>query len=223
MELKEQRQEVEPPRLKGKTRGVDMLRSMEQSQETERPRLKRTERSVNERSRSRSGSRYRPREGEAGREMPAVARPKLIKVVQEVNLATEHANDIHDSRIITVAEGRVRSEYTASAEVETDSEYRLAWIFIEGWRARLRKSGDVVEKARWEWRVGDLMDKAHGRQVSSGNTARRRGGGPDVIALVPSCLRKSGNGNENMRVDEAKRRKKSVHWLDDVDVDVHDL
>ncbi len=36
---------------------------------------------------------------------------------------------------------------------EAAGDARLAWRWVEGWRARLRKGGDVVEKARWEWRV----------------------------------------------------------------------
>jgi hypothetical protein len=36
---------------------------------------------------------------------------------------------------------------------EAVGEARLAWRWVEGWRARLRKGGDVVEKARWEWRL----------------------------------------------------------------------
>ena len=36
---------------------------------------------------------------------------------------------------------------------EAVGDARLAWRWVEGWRARLRKGGDVVEKARWEWRL----------------------------------------------------------------------
>ncbi|KAK3290536.1 uncharacterized protein B0H64DRAFT_452680 [Chaetomium fimeti] len=43
---------------------------------------------------------------------------------------------------------RQRPRYT-----EAVGEARLAWMWVEGWRARLRKGGDVVEKARWEWRL----------------------------------------------------------------------
>lgn len=37
--------------------------------------------------------------------------------------------------------------------IEAVGDARLAWRWVEGWRARLRKGGDVVEKARWEWRL----------------------------------------------------------------------
>ncbi|KAK4032154.1 hypothetical protein C8A01DRAFT_41402 [Parachaetomium inaequale] len=44
--------------------------------------------------------------------------------------------------------GQQRPTYT-----EAVGDVRLAWRWVEGWRARLRKGGDVVEKARWEWRL----------------------------------------------------------------------
>lgn len=43
------------------------------------------------------------------------------------------------------------------------NEYRMAWMWVEGWRARLKMAGDVVEKEKWNWEgeivkvdVGDL-------------------------------------------------------------------
>jgi len=33
-------------------------------------------------------------------------------------------------------------------EKEVQGEYRLAWLWVEGWRARLRSAGDVVERSR---------------------------------------------------------------------------
>ena len=41
-----------------------------------------------------------------------------------------------------------RPKYT-----EAVGEARLAWMWVQGWRARLRKGGDVVEKARLEWQL----------------------------------------------------------------------
>lgn len=34
-------------------------------------------------------------------------------------------------------------------EREVRGEYRMAWLWVEGWRARLRGGGDVVERGRW--------------------------------------------------------------------------
>jgi hypothetical protein len=38
-----------------------------------------------------------------------------------------------------------------------DNQHRLAWLWAEGWRNRLRRAGDVVEKTRWEWKVDDVV------------------------------------------------------------------
>ena len=38
------------------------------------------------------------------------------------------------------------------------SDFRLAWLWAEGWRAaQLRKSGEIVEQTRWEWRLDRTM------------------------------------------------------------------
>jgi len=38
----------------------------------------------------------------------------------------------------------------AGSQVEgAQNEYRLAWMWAEGWRARLRKAGDAVERERY--------------------------------------------------------------------------
>jgi hypothetical protein len=44
------------------------------------------------------------------------------------------------------------SKHHCYAEAAGDA--RLAWRWAEGWRARLRKAGNLVEQARWEeWRL----------------------------------------------------------------------
>jgi len=44
-----------------------------------------------------------------------------------------------------------------------DAGERLAWLWVEGWRQRLSKAGDLVEGARWrsrdggrEWEIGKM-------------------------------------------------------------------
>lgn len=78
-----------------------------------------------------------------------------------------------------------------------DDDFRLAWIWVQGWRARLRKSGDVVEKARWEWRLDDAM-------------MRRPNAVPVIIARVPGVSALKGAEVRTEVVGEARR--KSVHW-----------
>jgi hypothetical protein len=51
---------------------------------------------------------------------------------------------------------------------------KLAWQWVEGWRARLRKGGDVVEKARWEWKLD--------RQMREPNNV------PVVVVSVPEVV-----------------------------------
>ncbi|KAK1765921.1 hypothetical protein QBC33DRAFT_516339 [Phialemonium atrogriseum] len=81
---------------------------------------------------------------------------------------------------------------------EAGGDFRLAWVWVEGWRARLRKSGDVVEKARWEFRLDDAM---------LGRAPNRM---PVIVARVPgvSALK----GSEVRVVGPGEVRRKSVHW-----------
>ena len=39
---------------------------------------------------------------------------------------------------------------------EATEEYRLAWMWVEGWRGRLRAAGDIVERERYEWSEGKV-------------------------------------------------------------------
>lgn len=118
-------------------------------------------------------------------------------------MRTETADDVHSDRMVSVAEGRVSSAYTINPEVEQDSEFRLAWLWVEGWRAQLRKGGDTVERSRWEWRVDDILRK------SRDNTARNNI--PEIVARLPGALRKSSNHNKRRR----HGTQKSVHWPDE--------
>jgi hypothetical protein len=74
------------------------------------------------------------------------------------------------------------------SEPGADHAYRLAWIWVEGWRGRLRRSGDLVEKCRWEWRVDDVLIKD------------ARAGVLEMQAAAEALA--------------ATRLKKSVHWAD---------
>ena len=50
---------------------------------------------------------------------------------------------------------RGRKEGKTKAD-EVHGEFRLAWLWVEGWRAQLRKSGDIIEQSRWEWRLDEV-------------------------------------------------------------------
>ena len=110
----------------------------------------------------------------------------MMNVTEVVNI--EHVETMDDDRQST----RTRSPDSAQATLIVKGEFSQAWFWVEGWRAQLRKSGDVVEKARWEWRLEDLLRKPNSV--------------PGIIAKTPgvSALK----GREKTR----DRRRKSVHW-----------
>ncbi|KAK3933829.1 hypothetical protein QBC46DRAFT_275019, partial [Diplogelasinospora grovesii] len=74
-------------------------------------------------------------------------------------------------------------------------DLKLAWLWLEGRRAELRKGGDIVEKSRWEWRLDDRL--------------RGQNRIPVIVATVPGGLAAKGKGGEGATKG---RRKKSVHW-----------
>lgn len=125
-------------------------------------------------------------------------------VCEVVDLRAESADDVQSDRMVHVAEGQVSSKYTMSSEVETDSDFRLAWLFVEGWRAKIRKAGDVVEKARWEWRVDDLLAKNKERRESI----------PEIVTKVPSVLKRS-NRNVVSHGRSGSQKSRRVWWPDD--------
>lgn len=109
-----------------------------------------------------------------------------------VDLCAETADDVHRDRMVSTAEGKVSSVYTTKPQVGSESEFRLAWLWVEGWRAQLRKGGDTVERARWGWKVEeDLVGKSKDNQAR--NTV------PDIVARQPGALRKSSTLNYNNR------------------------
>lgn len=84
----------------------------------------------------------------------------------------------------------------SSSGPHASSEFRLAWLWIEGRREQLRRCGDVVEQHRWEWRLD--------RTMHAPNRV------PSIVARAPvqSVLLFSG-----VKVREgAGRRRKSVRW-----------
>lgn len=87
----------------------------------------------------------------------------------------------------------------SSSGPHPSSEFRLAWLFIEGRREQLRRCGDVVEQHRWEWRLDRTM-----------HTPNRV---PSIVAKTPmsGVLLFSGVGI-NERVVRRRSKRKSVRW-----------
>jgi hypothetical protein len=42
-------------------------------------------------------------------------------------------------------------EKEAKLQVEVQGDFKMAWLWVEGWRARLRAGGDLVEKCRYDF------------------------------------------------------------------------
>lgn len=63
-------------------------------------------------------------------------------------------------------------------DTQARDTYRLAWLFTQGWRAQLTKSGDFVEKTRWGWFMGGFSGS-----ISSDEGAN---GAPNISAGVSS-------------------------------------
>lgn len=49
------------------------------------------------------------------------------------------------------------ADVSNTSSVDPQGDYRLAWMFVEGWRQRLQVAGDVIQKHKWEWRMGDRL------------------------------------------------------------------
>lgn len=128
-----------------------------------------------------------------------------------VDLRAESAADTQSVRTVHTSEGTggggSQSTRRTSLEVDPASEFRLAWLRVEGWRAQLRKGGDLVEKARWEWKVEDMMAASRERRASI----------PEIVAGVPSSMKgsvKSGGSNRDALARSQAGSTKSVRWRD---------
>ena len=116
----------------------------------------------------------------------------------------ENGDDDSRSRRSTVR-SVVQEVFVDDADSDSDCEpapvvppggdLRLPWLWVEGWRARLRRSGDIVEQTRWEWRLDHTM---------------RANSLPVIVATTPG--RPVGMTGEEEREREGRRRVKSVHW-----------
>ena len=43
------------------------------------------------------------------------------------------------------------TESEKEQELKVQGEPKMAWLWVEGWRARLRAGGDLVEKCRYDF------------------------------------------------------------------------
>ncbi|OHF03046.1 hypothetical protein CORC01_01804 [Colletotrichum orchidophilum] len=92
-------------------------------------------------------------------------------------------------------------EESGPVEPSGESVFRLAWLFVEGWRQKLRKAGDLVERTRWEWELdGTAAVCTHSRasSLTFGMVIA------DARLRVPDELGRSSK--------KKKKHRKSVHW-----------
>ena len=90
-------------------------------------------------------------EGEGGEERVKIQEP-VKGGKQGMHIGKASGDSPRQIRRTTTISPR-RSVTLRPKYVEAVGDARLAWQWVEGWRARLRRGGDVVEKARWEWRL----------------------------------------------------------------------
>lgn len=89
-----------------------------------------------------------------------------------------------------------------------DPDLRLAWLFAQGWRAQLTKSGDFVERSRWQWLLptdgaeaaGEPDPDRAGIEVNARRRVRVVIAGEDALVTHPSGSR-SRSGSRGRRKD----------------------
>ncbi|KAK1978399.1 hypothetical protein LZ30DRAFT_784200 [Colletotrichum cereale] len=106
-----------------------------------------------------------------------------------------------------------RTEMRGPEEPCGESVFRLAWLFVEGWRHGLRKAGDTVERGRWEWELdGALAVCTHSRASSLtfgevlADARLRRPEAEEQKNDYRYCY------NPSKKRKTKKKQRKSVHW-----------
>ncbi|KAK2015968.1 hypothetical protein LZ32DRAFT_656028 [Colletotrichum eremochloae] len=117
----------------------------------------------------------------------------------------KYKRDPSGLRVPVVAD---QTEMDGPREPSGESVYRLAWLFVEGWRRRLQKAGDTIERSRWEWELGGAPAMSIHTRASSLTFSQ---------VLADARLRAPTEQNNNSiycsgKKKTAKRRRKSVHW-----------
>lgn len=83
---------------------------------------------------------------------------------------------------------------------QATGEFRLAWLYAEGWRQQLKRGSEIVENNRWEW--GPVLETRNSFSLST-----TRG---SVGSLTPKPILRRPRGRK-LGMGMARKRK-SVHW-----------
>jgi hypothetical protein len=92
----------------------------------------------------------------------------------------------------------------STSSIEAGGDFRLAWMFVEGWRQRLQIAGDTIEKHRTEWRMEDLM-------MAGSNKVKKISSRLSLVTAQNGALR-NVSGGKPMLVNGEAVQKKSVNW-----------
>ncbi|GKT51511.1 uncharacterized protein ColSpa_11692 [Colletotrichum spaethianum] len=104
-----------------------------------------------------------------------------------------------DASGLRVPVAQDKTEMGGLEEPSGESVYRLAWLFVEGWRHKLRKAGDMIERSRWEWELdGTATVNTHSRASSL------------TFGVIIADARQRVPEGPNKK--KKKKQRKSVHW-----------
>ncbi|EFQ33792.1 hypothetical protein CGRA01v4_12354 [Colletotrichum graminicola] len=117
-----------------------------------------------------------------------------------------------DASGLRVSVAADQTEVGGPEEPSSESVFRLAWLFVEGWRRKLQKAGDTVERSRWEWELGGASAVSMHSNASS-----------LTLGEILADARKRAHGGQgnhsnyyhysSMKKQKTrKRQRKSVHW-----------
>ncbi|KAK2028396.1 hypothetical protein LX32DRAFT_694125 [Colletotrichum zoysiae] len=151
--------------------------------------------------------------GSGGGDSPGVKRDAEYDELDE-RPRRKYRRDASGLRVLVVADQAGRAGGGGGGggpeEPPGESVFRLAWVFVEGWRHRLQKAGDTIERSRWEWELGGVTAASTHTRASSLTFGEVLA---DARARAPA--EHAGNGDyycgKKKRTKNQKQRK-SVHW-----------
>ncbi|KAK3323276.1 hypothetical protein B0T19DRAFT_462756 [Cercophora scortea] len=108
---------------------------------------------------------------------PHEDRLRVLSITTEVHIDDDDDDDDTNSAVTGSAPHLLRKAKKKENNAEVMGDLRLPWLWVEGWRARLRGGGDIVEKARWEWRVDDHLSRIQRRSMLN---SENKGSGKSV-------------------------------------------
>ncbi|KAK2042463.1 hypothetical protein LZ31DRAFT_470321 [Colletotrichum somersetense] len=119
----------------------------------------------------------------------------------------KYRRDASGLRVLVVADQTGHA--SGLEEPSGESVFRLAWLFVEGWRHRLQKAGDTIERSRWEWELGGVTAVSTHTRASSLTFGEVLAG---ARARAPAEHTSNGDYYSSKKKRTKKKQRKSVHW-----------